>query len=76
MVKKPSNADGYEAVLKHFYVNGNRHGAKNALAKALELSSRAVVDRWERYGIPMKYAAALKKLTGMAPDRIWPDNFR
>lgn len=76
MVKKPTNAEAFEAVLKHFYVDGKRHGAKNALAKALGLSSRQVPDRWERYGIPEKYAGPLFKLTGMRPDEIWPENFR
>jgi hypothetical protein len=72
---KPTNRDGYEAVLKHFYVNGKRHGAKQALATALNLSSRAVVDRWQRYGIPHKYAGPLFKLTKMQADRIWPEDW-
>ena len=76
MVKKPSNSDAFETLLSHFHVDGKRHGAKTALAKALGLSSRAVPDRWERYGVPMKYATKLKELTGMTPDQIWPDNFR
>lgn len=75
MAKAKTNAQGYEAVLAHYYVDGKRHGAKNAMAKALGLSSRQVVDRWERYGIPMKYAALLKELTGMPANEIWPENF-
>ena len=73
---KPTNRDGYEAVLKHFYVNGKRHGAKQALADALGLKSRAVTDRWERYGIPEKYSGPLYKLTGMTSQEIWPENYR
>lgn len=73
---KRTNADGYEAVLKHFYVSGKRHGAKNALAQALGLTSRAVVDRWQKHGIPEKYQGPLYKLTGMGPQEIWPENFR
>lgn len=76
MARNQTNADAYEAVLKHFYVDGKRHGAKTAMAKALGLSGRAVTDRWERYGIPMKYAMPLKKLTGMRPEQIWPENYR
>ena len=76
MKKARSNADGYEAVLAHFHVNGKRHGAKNALAKALGLKSRAVVDRWQNYGIPEKYAGPLFKLTGLRPEQIWPENYR
>lgn len=77
MAKKlPTNAAGYEAVLAHFHVAGKRHGAKQALATALGLTSRAVVDRWQRYGIPEKYAGPLFKLTGMRPEQIWPENYR
>lgn len=76
MAKPKTNAAGYEAVLAHFYVEGKRHGAKNALAKALGLKSRAVVDRWQNYGIPQKYQGPLYKLTGMRPEEIWPENFR
>lgn len=72
---KQKNAEAYEVVLRHFYVNGNRHGAKNAMAKALGLSSRAVTDRWQRYGIPHKYMRPLRKLTGMRPEEIWPEDF-
>lgn len=75
MVNK-TNRDGYEAVLRHFYVRGKRHGAKQALADALGLTSRAVVDRWQNYGIPEKYADALFNLTGMRPEEIWPENYR
>lgn len=74
--KLPTNADGYEAVLSHFHVDGKRHGAKTALAKALGLKSRAVVDRWQHYGIPKKYAGPLFKLTGMRMEKIWPEDFR
>jgi hypothetical protein len=35
-----------------------------------------VVDRWQRYGIPEKYAGPLYKLTGMRPEEIWPENYR
>ena len=73
---KKSNADGYEAVLAHFYVNGKRHGAKQALADALGLKGRAVVDRWQKYGIPQKYQGPLFKLTGLTPQEIWPEDFR
>lgn len=76
MPKIISNAQAYETVLSHFHVEGKRHGAKTAMAKALGLSSRAVCDRWQNYGIPMKYAARLKELTGMQPNEIWPENFR
>lgn len=76
MAKRKSNADGYEAVLAHFYVNGNRHGAKQALATALGLTSRAVVDRWQKHGIPEKYQGPLFRLTGMRPEKIWPENFQ
>lgn len=76
MAKNPTNKGAYESVLKHFYVDGKRHGAKTAMAKALNVSGRAVTDRWERYGIPMKYAMPLKNLTGMRPEQIWPENFR
>jgi hypothetical protein len=76
MAKLKTNADAYEDVLRHFYVNGKRHGAKQRLADALSLSSRAVTDRWQRYGIPMKYAPALKKTIGMEPEQIWPENYR
>lgn len=75
MARNLTNSDAYEAVLKHFYVGGKRHGAKTAMAKALNLSGRAVTDRWERYGIPMKYASQIKKLTGMLPHQVWPENF-
>jgi len=71
-----TNRAGYEAVLAFFYVEGKRHGAKQALATALGLTSRAVVDRWQRYGIPEKYAGPLFKLTGMRPEQIWPENYR
>lgn len=73
MKKCKTNAEGYDAVLAHF---GPRHGAKTRLAAALNLGSRQVTDRWERYGIPEKYAGPLFKLTGMRPDEIWPENFR
>jgi hypothetical protein len=73
---KRSNADGYEAVLSHFWVNGKRHGAKQRLAEALGLKSRAVVDRWQNYGIPHKYAGPLFKLTGLRFEDIWPDDYR
>lgn len=76
MAKKRSNLDGYNDVLAHFAVNGNLHGAKTALQKALGLKSRQVPDRWQRYGIPEKYAGPLFKLTGMRPEQIWPENFR
>lgn len=76
MARNRTNSEAYETVLKHFYVGGKRHGAKTAMAKALGLSGRAVTDRWERYGIPMKYAMPLKKLTGMRPEEIWPENYR
>ena len=33
-MRKPTNRDGYEKVLTFFYVNGKRHGAKQALADA------------------------------------------
>ncbi len=68
---KRKNTDGYEAVLACF---GKRHGAKTKLAEGLGVT-RQVVDRWQRYGIPMKYASQLKKLTGLKPDEIWPENF-
>ena len=47
--------------------------SENALAKALGVSSRQVVDRWETYGIPLKYAGKLKALTGMPASAIWPE---
>lgn len=75
MAKKLTNRDGYEALLAHFHVEGRRHGAKTMLAKALGLSSRAVVDRWQNYGIPHKYMRALRDLTGMRPEQIWPEDF-
>jgi hypothetical protein len=71
-MKKPTNADGYQAVLRHFHKDGKAHGAKTRLQHALGVKSRQVVDRWERYGIPMKYSQKLKELTGMRPDEIWP----
>lgn len=70
-----TNRAGYEAVLAHFQLDGRRHGSKQRLATALNLTSRAVVDRWQRYGIPMKYAPVLKKLTGMDAPEIWPENY-
>lgn len=74
-VRRGSNSAGYEAVLAHFYVNGQRHGSKTVLASRLGVT-RAVVDRWQRYGIPEKYAGPLYKLTGMRPEQIWPENYR
>lgn len=71
-----TNADGYEDVLAHFHVKGKRHGAKQGLATALGLKSRAVVDRWARYGIPRKYAGSLYKLTGLRAEQIWPEDYR
>lgn len=70
------NREGYDHVLSHFQKEGKLHGAKTALQKALGLKSRQVVDRWQRYGIPEKYAGRLFKLTGMRPEQIWPENFR
>ena len=72
-MKKPTNRDGYERVLTFFYVDGKRHGAKQALATALGLTSRAVVDRWERHGIPVKYLPQLRKLTGLQGRDIFPE---
>jgi hypothetical protein len=71
-----ANQRGYERVLAHFHKDGKRHGAKTRLQHALGLASRQVVDRWQRYGIPEKYAGPLFKLTGMRPEEIWPENFR
>lgn len=76
MAKRKTNAQAYEDVLRPFYVKGRRHGSKTALAKALGLSGRAVVDRWQSHGIPMKYAMRLKALTGMEYKDIWPEEFR
>lgn len=73
----PTNADGYQAVLRCFYVDGRRHGAKQRLAEAIGASSRQVVDRWERYGIPFKkYRDRLPAVTGLTAEQIWPENFR
>lgn len=73
MTKRPTNADGYQAVLRHFHKDGKSHGAKTRLQHALGLKSRQVVDRWERYGIPLKYKDRLQHLTGMSPAEIWPE---
>lgn len=75
-MKKLTNADGYQAVLRCFYEDGKPRGAKTRLQRALGLKSRQVVDRWERHGIPEKYAGPLFKLTGLRPDQIWPENYR
>lgn len=71
-MKKLTNRDGYNAVLQHFYVDGKRHGAKSKLAAALG-ESRAVVDAWERNGIPTKYIPKLKALTGLRGRDILPE---
>jgi len=61
---------GSEKILKQFYEDGKRHGAKSRLGRALG-QSRATVDAWERLGIPLKYAEQLKKLTGLEFGDIW-----
>lgn len=76
MAKPQTNAQGYQAVLRHFYVDGKKHGAKTRLQQALGLKSRQVVDRWERFGIPKKYADRLESLTGLKRQDIWPADFR
>jgi hypothetical protein len=72
MMKKVTNRDGYNLVLSHFYVNGSRHGAKAAMAKALGVT-RAAVDVWETAGIPIKHIPVLKQLTGLKGRDILPE---
>lgn len=71
-MKKLTNRDGYNLVLSHFYVDGKRHGAKSNMAKALG-ESRAVVDAWERNGIPTKYIPKLRELTGLKGRQMLPE---
>lgn len=74
-MNKPSpktNRDGYNLVLAQFFVDGKRHGAKSRLAEALG-ESRAVVDAWERNGIPLKHLPKIKTLTGLAGREILPE---
>jgi hypothetical protein len=67
-----TDRDGYNLVLSHFYVDGKRHGAKSRMAEALGVS-RAVVDSWERNGIPKSYIPKLKELTGLSGREILPE---
>jgi hypothetical protein len=74
-MKKPiptTDRDGYNLALSHFMTDGKRHGAKSRMAKALG-TSRAVVDAWERNGIPQKYIPKLKSLTGLRGRDIVPE---
>lgn len=71
-MKKPTNRDGYNLVISHFMVDGQRHGAKAAVAKALGCT-RAAVAVWEKEGIPLKHVPALKKLTGLRGRDILPE---
>lgn len=72
IAKKPSNRDGYNRVIEHFSKNGQRHGAKSAIAKALGCT-RAAVAVWEKEGIPIKHVPKLKKLTGLKGRQILPE---
>lgn len=59
-------------MLSKFMVDGKRHGAKSAMAKALG-ESRAVVNAWERNGIPQRHIPKLKALTGLKGRDILPE---
>lgn len=69
---KRTNRQGFDLALSHFYIKGERHGAKAAMAKALGCT-RAAVDVWETAGIPIKHIAALKKLTGLKGSQMLPE---
>lgn len=70
--RQKTNKDGFLAVLSHFFVNGERHGAKATMAKALGVT-RAAVDVWETAGIPLKHVPKLKELTGLRGRDILPE---
>lgn len=71
-ISPKTDREGYNLVLSHFMTDGKRHGAKSAMAKALG-ESRAVVDAWERNGIPQRHIPKLKKLTGLKGGEILPE---
>lgn len=68
-----TNAEAFELVLSFF---GPRHGAKTVLAKSLDPPmTRQAVDMWGKQGIPAKYYAQLRKLTGLSIKQIAPQYF-
>lgn len=71
---KPKSAAGagFSTVLSHFFVNGQEHGAKARMAKALGVT-RSAVDVWETVGIPIKHVPKLKQLTGLKGRQILPE---
>lgn len=67
-----THAEAYDLVLTFFYVDGKRHGAKAALAKAVGVT-RAAVNNWEHAGFPIKHIQKLKDLTGLRGKHILPE---
>jgi hypothetical protein len=67
-----TDREGFNLALSKFYVDGKRHGAKANMARALG-ESRAVIDSWERNGIPHKYLPKLKELTGLTGREMRPE---
>lgn len=73
MKKQPkTNREGYEAVLAHFYIHGQRHGAMAAMARYLGVT-RAIVSHWRNEHIPVKHIPKLKALTGLRGRDILPE---
>jgi hypothetical protein len=72
MKKHPTNQDGYETALSHFYIGGGRNGAMAEMARALDVT-RAAVSLWRKTGVPIKYVPALKKITGLRGRDILPE---
>lgn len=72
--KKPpmtrGDREGYDRIVKCFYKDGKKHGAKTRFGIAIGVS-RAVIDRWGKYGIPRKYADAIHRATGLTRNKIW-----